>query len=89
MATLCILAASIIRRISSRFFSLFYIAGIQSYFGGPGFYRFNGPAGAEVNVSNKRDIYFLDDFRKSGGIGPPGDGDSDQSAAGLDKLIDL
>jgi hypothetical protein len=42
-----------------------------------------------VNVSDKRDIHFLNDFSKSSGVCPPGHGDSDQSAAGLNKLIDL
>ena len=33
-------------------FSIFYVAGVESYFGSSGFYRFNSPGAAEVNVGD-------------------------------------
>jgi hypothetical protein len=70
-------------------FSVFYIAGVEPNFGGPGLYRFDGPHGAEVNIGDQGDIYFSDDFRKGSSIAPRWNSDSHKSAAGLDKLIYL
>jgi len=70
-------------------FSVFYIARVQSYFGSSGFYRFDSAPGAEVNIGYQWDIYLPDDFRKGSGICTRGYGDSDQPAAGLDKLVYL
>jgi hypothetical protein len=69
--------------------SFFYIAGIQSYFSGPGLYRFDSPHGTEVNIGDQRDIYLPDDFRKGSSIGTRGNSNSHKLAAGLDKLIYL
>jgi len=68
---------------------VFYIAGVQPYFGGPGLYRFDSTPGAEVNIGYQWDVYLPDDFRKGSGICTRGYGDSDQPAAGPGKLIYL
>ena len=44
---------------------------------------------AEVDISDKRNIHFLNYLCKSGSVGLSGYSYSDQLTAGLDKLIDL
>jgi hypothetical protein len=70
-------------------FAVLYVSRVESNLCGAGFYGFDGPLGAEVNVGDKRNSDPFNKLAKGKSIGTRGNGNADEAATGLGELIYL